>query len=78
MRIARSTYYDAAPTPADDTAIVEAIAAIYNDAPSESWTTHLARRLWPGTRRHCLAAGCSSCLTSDRRARVPADLHDSQ
>jgi hypothetical protein len=46
MRIARSTYYDAAPTPADDTAIVEAIAAIYNDAPSESWTTHLARRLW--------------------------------
>jgi hypothetical protein len=28
MGIGRSTYYDAAPAPTDDTAIVEAIAAI--------------------------------------------------
>jgi DNA invertase Pin-like site-specific DNA recombinase len=31
MGIARSTYYDAAPAPTDDTAIVEAIAAICDE-----------------------------------------------
>ena len=32
MGIGRSTYYDAAPAPTDDTAIVEAIAAICEEA----------------------------------------------
>jgi HTH-like domain len=37
MGIARSTYYDAAPAPTDDTAIVEAIAAICEEFECYGW-----------------------------------------
>jgi len=37
MGIARSTYYEAAPAPADDTAIVEAIAAICEEFENYGW-----------------------------------------
>ena len=37
MGIARSTYYDAAPSPTDDTAIVEAIAAICEEFECYGW-----------------------------------------
>jgi len=37
MGIARSTYYDAAPAPTDDTAIVEAIAAICDEFECYGW-----------------------------------------
>ena len=37
MGIGRSTYYDAAPAPTDDTAIVEAIAAICEEFECYGW-----------------------------------------
>ena len=37
MGIARSTYYDVAPAPADDTAIVEAISAICDEFECYGW-----------------------------------------
>jgi transposase-like protein len=37
MGIARSTYYDAAPSPIDDTAIVQAICAICDELESYGW-----------------------------------------
>ena len=37
MDLARSTYYDATPTTADDTAIVEAIAAICDEFECYGW-----------------------------------------
>jgi len=42
MGIARSTYYDAALAPVDDTAIVEAISAICDEFECYGW---------PGSRR---------------------------
>jgi putative transposase len=37
MGIGRSTYYDAAPAPTDDTAIVEAIGAICEEFECYGW-----------------------------------------
>lgn len=48
MGVARSTYYDAAPMSTDDTAIVEAIAAICDEFECYGWRRVRAALLQQG------------------------------
>jgi hypothetical protein len=90
MRIARSTYYDRPEKPADDTAIVEAIAAICDEFEHYGWRRVQAALRQQGLtvnhkkirrlmREHGLQPRFASPLHGDNRQRSrPADLLESR